>query len=48
MDRAGMSKNEYVGIDISQERLDVALCPLQQTFSENNNAKNIVRLAKRL
>ena len=33
MDRAGMSKNEYVGIDISQERLDVALCPLQQTFS---------------
>lgn len=46
MNRTGMSKNEYVGVDVCKERLDVALWPSQQTFYESNDAKGIVVLAK--
>lgn len=48
MERTRMSKNENVGVDICQERLDVALWPSQQTCSETHDAEGIVRLAKAL
>jgi len=48
MKRTGMSKGEHVGIDICKERLDVALWPSQETFSDPNDTEGIVRLAKRL
>lgn len=48
MNRTGKSKKEYVGVDVCKERLDVALWPSQEIFSESNDAKGTVRLAKRL
>ena len=48
MNRTGKSNHEYVGVDICKERLDVAEWPSQETFCESNDAKGVVRLAKRL
>ena len=38
----------YVGVDVSKERLDVAVWPLQQVFSDTNDAEGIARLAERI
>lgn len=48
MNRTGKSNHEYVGVDICKERLDVALWPSQETYHDSNDAKGVVRLAKRL
>lgn len=38
----------YVGVDVSKERLDVALRPSSEFFSEANNERAVARLVKRL
>lgn len=48
MKRTRMSIEAYVGIDVCKDRLDVGLWPSEETCSESNDAKGIVRLAKRL
>jgi transposase len=44
----GTVKTPYVGIDVSQERLDVGVWPTGQTFSAANDRKGQVELAKRI
>ena len=48
MNCTGMSKEAYVGVDVCKDRLDVGAWPSEETFSESNDAKGIVRLAKSL
>jgi len=48
MKRTGMSKGEYVGVDICKERLDAGLWPSKETSSETHDTEGIKRLAKRL
>jgi transposase len=48
MSGQGMVGAVDVGIDVSQERLDVGVWPGGQTFSESNDQAGIERLAKRL
>ncbi len=43
-----MSQDVFVGIDVCKDRLDVGLWPTEETYSEANDAKGVVRLAKRL
>lgn len=38
----------YVGIDVSQERLDVGIRPTGETFSDTNDAEGIERVARQL
>jgi transposase len=38
----------YVGVDVSKDRLDVAVWPSQQVFSDTNDAEGIARLAERI
>ena len=38
----------YAGVDVSQERLEVAVCPSGQAFSEANAGQGINRLAERI
>ena len=38
----------YVGVDVSKARLDVAVWPSQQVFSDTNDAEGIGRLATRI
>lgn len=42
------SKGIYVGVDVSKERLDVALRPSAEWFSEANDKRAVSRLVKRL
>lgn len=48
MSGQGMAGAVDVGIDVSQERLDVGVWPSGQTFSEPHDRAGIERLAKRL
>lgn len=38
----------HVGVDVSSQTLDVAILPSGQAFQENNSAKGVERLARRL
>src|SRR5260370_30837067 len=41
-------ERRYVGVDVSKARLDVAVRPEGQLFSESNDERAISRLVKRL
>lgn len=43
-----MQTGMFIGVDVSQARLDVGLWPSQEVFSDSNEAKGIKRLAKRI
>jgi len=38
----------YVGVDVSKERLEVAISPGNQSFWEGNDERAVARLVKRL
>jgi transposase len=38
----------YVGVDVSKERLDVAVWPSQEVFADTEDSKGIARLAERI
>ena len=48
MSETGRVETMFVGIDVSQERLDVGLWPAGETFQETNDRQGIARLAERL
>lgn len=48
MSDTGTSQVQWVGIDVSKERLDVGRWPSGETFSESNDVKGRARLAARL
>ncbi len=48
MSETGSVETTYVGIDVSQERLDVGLWPAGETFQDTNDRQGIERLAERL
>lgn len=48
LDMQAEVSNLFVGIDVSKERLDVAVWPLEQVFSDTNDAEGIARLAERI
>ena len=41
-------QGRYVGVDVSKARLDVAVRPAGELFSESNDERAISRLVKRL
>jgi transposase len=48
MERKMGGQDSYVGVDVSKERLDVALRPSGEFFSEANDERAVSRLVKRL
>lgn len=48
MDKQADVSKAFVGIDVSKGRLDVAIWPSRQAFSDTNDSDGITRLAKRI
>jgi transposase len=42
------SGDVYIGVDVSKDRLDVAVWPSRQVFSDTNDVEGIARLAERI
>ena len=43
-----MSTEHFVGIDVSKDKLDIAVCPTQESFSVTNNQSGLNDLSRRL
>lgn len=48
MTQTGTVNKRFVGVDVSQERLDVGLWPSSETFCETNDTAGIARLVERM
>ena len=48
MNETGNVTKPFVGVDVSQERLDVGLWPSSETFKEANDSEGIAKLVERM
>lgn len=48
MRKDAQGSDVYVGVDVSKDRLDVAVWPSQEVFSDTNDGEGIARLAERI